>query len=108
MEHVELLLWLAADPARRAGPNEAAAIIHAKSDLAAKRLADLEEAGLLAQDEGEAGFRYAPKSTDLRDAVSELDVMYHQRPVTLVRGIYERPASPVKSFADAFRLRKED
>jgi hypothetical protein len=34
--------------------------------------------------------------------------MYHTRPVTLVRAIYERPARAVQSFANAFRLREGD
>lgn len=109
MEHVELILWLAADRDRAADADAAAAQLHTTPDVAAKRLAELEQAGLLARDSaGKKPFRYAPKSVELREAVNELGTMYNQRPVTLVRSIYERPASPVRSFADAFRLRKED
>jgi hypothetical protein len=32
--------------------------------------------------------------------------MYNARPVTLVRAVYARP-SPVKTFAEAFRLRRD-
>ena len=106
MEHVELLLWLAADQTRQNNASQAAVVIHTTPEIAAKRLADLESAGLLIQEEGL--FRYVPRNASLRDAVGELDTMYQQRPVTLVRAIYERPASPVNSFANAFRLRKED
>lgn len=41
-------------------------------------------------------------------AVDELAEMYHTRPVTLIRAIYDRPAAPVRSFADAFRIRKPE
>jgi hypothetical protein len=34
--------------------------------------------------------------------------MYNSRPVTLVRAIYDRPASAARSFADAFRVRKTE
>ena len=108
MEHVELLLWLAADRARRSGAEDAAKLIHATPEIAAKRLADLEAAGLLGRDEPDGRYRYAPRNVELRDAIVELDAMYQQRPVTLVRAIYERPAAPVKSFADAFRIRREE
>jgi hypothetical protein len=37
----------------------------------------------------------------------ELAVLYNSRPVALVRVIYSRQ-SPMQSFADAFKLRKED
>jgi hypothetical protein len=43
----------------------------------------------------------------LRHALASLAVMYKQKPVTLIRAIYERPSS-AESFADAFRLRTKE
>ncbi len=71
-------------------------------------LKDLMMGGLVAdrsQPDSEPLFVYEPQSDSLRGVVDELVAMYNERPVTLVRAIYDRPAQPVISFADAFRIR---
>ena len=59
--------------------------------------------GLIVRVEG--GYRYRPES-ELAPQVERLAVAYNQRPVTLIRVIYAFRDSSIKSFADAFRLRK--
>lgn len=49
--------------------------------------------------------QYAPPEAML-PTIDELTDMYQTRPVTLVRALYDRPASAARNFADAFRLRK--
>ncbi|HYC48425.1 MAG TPA: hypothetical protein VED01_23380 [Burkholderiales bacterium] len=60
--------------------------------------------GLLAGD-GES-YRYAPVNEDLDAAVAGLARAYNERPVTLVRTIYAPKDDKIRSFADAFRLKK--
>jgi predicted transcriptional regulator len=57
--------------------------------------------------DGETRYRYMPADADLRRAVELLAVAYNERPVTLVRLVYQR-RSPAQSFADAFRIRKDE
>lgn len=64
----------------------------------------LVRARLASHNAAAGAFAYAADATD-RAAVAELAVLYHQRPVTLVKLVYQQPPSPVTSFADAFRLR---
>lgn len=74
-------------------------------------LKDLSTGGLVSSVAGAAGvesFSYDPKSESLRSVVNDLAAMYNERPVTLIRAVYDRPAQPVLSFADAFRLRGSD
>jgi hypothetical protein len=52
------------------------------------------------------GYRLDGDSSDPL-AGKELLLMYHTRPVALVRAIYSRH-SPIQSFADAFKLRRKD
>ena len=108
MEHVELLLMLARDDTRRWTPAEAAA--EAKSTVAGThtRLRDLERAGLAVADPADEAYRYSPATATFRNATEELRRIYNTRPVSLVRAVYERPPSALRSFADAFRLRRED
>lgn len=110
MEHVELLLALAREEPRSFTPTELAT--ETKSNVAGThaRLQELTRAGLLVCDDGPEGdrYRFAPARPLLRRGTEELRRMYTTRPVSLVRAIYERPPSAIRSFADAFRIRGEE
>lgn len=73
-----------------------------------RALEDLERVGLARHDPAADAWSFAPASVIERRAVDALSVMYHQRPVTLVKLIYEQPPTPIKLFSDAFRLRKDE
>ncbi|HKG95220.1 MAG TPA: hypothetical protein VKA84_25100 [Gemmatimonadaceae bacterium] len=119
MQHVETLLLL-----RRADPEAVAADavvaeIHGGRALTLACLEDLADAGLIARSGGRpseggpaAAYRFAPATPALRAAADKLAEMYSVRPVTLVRAVYDRPpappaADPIRSFANAFRLRAD-
>lgn len=109
MTHVEVLLFLRREETRAWQARELPESVTGGSEPAARRCLDeLLAARLLVGGEAGEGYRYAPASDDLRAATDELDAMYNQRPVTLVRALYSRPATAVRSFADAFRLRREE
>ena len=44
----------------------------------------------------------------LADLVVRLLQLYKERPVTLIKMVYARAKDPLRTFADAFRLRKEE
>ena len=80
--------------------------------LVAAALADLETARLVELVPGTSDEQYRYRSGDATaDAdVAALREEYERRPVTLIRAMYERPASPAppsaaQAFADAFRVR---
>lgn len=103
--HVELLLALRAAAPAPCDLERLAAAANVTSPAGARqRLVDLEDAGLAAAVEG-GRWRYAPRDDGARAAVDALAAMYNEKPVTLVRALYERPTKPLQSFADAFRLR---
>jgi hypothetical protein len=110
MAHVEALLLL-----RRVAPEpRPVEIVAAEAQIAtlpaARRcLEELAAAGLLAA-MGKDEYRYAPAEADAGTAVDALAQMYNEKPVTLVRAIYSRPAAPppMQAFADAFRLRRDE
>ena len=68
-------------------------------------LAEFQTYGLVAPGEGDT-FRYAPANRALDAAVKALARAYNERPVTLVRMIYAPKDDKIRSFADAFRLKK--
>ena len=109
MTHVEVLLFVRREPSRPWRAADLPESVTGGSEPAARRcLEELQAARLLVGSDAGEGYRYAPGSDDLRDATTELDTLYNQRPVTLVRALYSRPATAVRSFADAFRLRREE
>jgi hypothetical protein len=104
MDHVALLLAFRSDPECRDVPALLSAA-RLQSNVAAGVLADLTASHLL-QRSG-AAYVYAPDA-DTSAIIDDLAEMYNSRPVTLVRAIYDRPASAARSFADAFRVRKTE
>ncbi|MGH7822689.1 MAG: hypothetical protein ACREQ9_23270 [Candidatus Binatia bacterium] len=72
-------------------------------------LAELGAGGLVARvGSAAAAYRYQPSSAALDQAVALLDEAYMNRRVAVISLIYAKPQEKVKSFADAFRLRKDD
>lgn len=102
VDHVEILFrisrqgeatadWLARDS-------------HIETATLTRVLQDLQSAKLIVGDGGTYRVTQNPRD---RAAVEEFATTYNARPVTLIRAVYARP-SPLRSFADAFRLRRED
>jgi hypothetical protein len=102
MDHVEILLCLHRPPE----PRSLASLVE-DTRLAESRakavIQELVTAGLIVA--SDATF-LAVRSDDHESLLAELAEAYNSTPVALVRAIYSRP-SPIQSFADAFRLRKD-
>lgn len=104
---VELLLFLAAQTDRRWLPEDIVeAIKPTVITLSAVKeyLAVFRAQGLVQGDESVA---FAPATPGLQSSVDELAQAFNERPVTLIRTIYELPENKIRSFADSFRLKKE-
>lgn len=109
VDAAELLLVLAREPERRYRIDDAIDAMRPTvlSAPAARRyLAQFEVQGLLAS-EGGSEYRYSPATPALEAAVRALAKVYNERPVTLVRMIYSPKDEKIRSFADAFRLKKD-
>ncbi len=107
MDHVEVLILLYRSAPAALPLSEIASQTARPGPLIENALKDLIMGGLVAdksQTNSEPLFAYDPHES-LREVVDEFVAMYNERPVTLVRAIYDRPAQPVISFADAFRIR---
>ncbi len=104
MDHVALLLAFRSDPHTRDVPALVAAA-RLQRNVGAGVLADLTASQLLRR--SGANYVYAPDA-ETSGVIDELAELYNSKPVTLVRAIYDRPASAARSFADAFRIRKTE
>ena len=72
--------------------------------VARKHLALFAERGLVAFSSDT--YQYNPATPQLDAAVHALTRVYHARPVTMVRMIYALRDEKIRSFADAFRIKK--
>ena len=102
MDHVEVLFRIA----RRAeaAPDWLAHDAHIDRAQVASVLRDLANAKLIVAHDGLYRLTTNPRD---RAAIEQFAETYNARPVTLIRAVYARP-SPLRSFADAFRLRREE
>ena len=106
--HVEALLILRREAPVAVPVDAVASEAQLPTAAAARRCLEDLVGARLAESAGKDLYRYAPAQPESRDAVEALARMYNEKPVTLVRAVYARPAGPVQAFADAFRLRAEE
>jgi predicted transcriptional regulator len=69
-------------------------------------LSALMKAGVI-QADTEGSYRYWPATPDLDALVEQLDRLYAERPVALIKEIVSAPNEKIQSFADAFKIKKE-
>ena len=111
VEQLEILLLLHKDSARAWSAEAVARELRVSPISAGDRLKELMRAGILVRVEGVgsgAEYRYAPDSPKLAEAVNGLASAYTERRVTVINLIFSKPVDKIRTFADAFRLRKDD
>jgi len=110
MDHLEVLMRLHAKPDALFSIAELENATHVRGAALSRVLDSLASDGLarVVDREGVPAIQLGARSGDERRQVDALASMYHQRPVSLVRFVYEQPTTPLRSFSDAFRIRKDD
>lgn len=106
---LEMLLLLHTDPLRAWSADELAKELRIEPAWAGAQLLLLAQRGLLSvADSNGASYRYGPNTPELAQAVDGLAKAYTDRRVTVISLIYSKPVDTLKTFADAFRLRKDN
>lgn len=109
VDAAELLLLLHSDRDGAWEPSDLIAKLEPIASLsatdAAKYLEVFQERGLVVRAEGQR-LRYAPASAKLDAQVRTLAKLYNERPVTLIRVIYALRDKKIRTFADAFKIRR--
>ena len=103
--NVELLLWLWRHAERDARPDELVRELRASARVVQEGLQVLQTSGLVRVEEGQR-YRYAPASPHLETMVADLETLYRERPTTVAHALFA-PPSKLRTFADAFRVRKD-
>ena len=108
---LELLLVLRADAARTWTATDLATQLKIDPVFAAAQLEKFYDRHLLSAEKGtdrpDAAYRYAPASAELDAAVAAVAAAYASHRVTIIGLIFSKPTSNLKTFADAFRIRKD-
>ena len=106
LAQLESLLLLRRDAQQTWSSAALAKILYITPEMAAVLLLDLARRGF-ATSVGD-GYRYQVKSEDVDRAIGQLARLYEDRRVAVISAIYSKPLDKVQTFADAFRLRKEE
>lgn len=107
-ELLETLLLVHSAPERQWSPDEVARSIYTVPAGATRRLEQLVALGLVTSDNAaDPAYRYLPSTPALAEQVNALAAAYRAARVAVINLIYNRPPDPVRSFADAFKLRKD-
>jgi len=109
VDAAELLLLFVRNPDRLWTADEIVASVSSSQLVTAaarRHLARFEALGVVEQPQPGC-FRHKSASAEIDRVVQALVKAYNERPVTLVRMIYSLRDAQLRSFANAFRLKKE-
>jgi hypothetical protein len=105
---LELLLMMRADPRRSWDAGELSRELRSELDWTARELDAFARRGVIASDpEIPTRYRFAPADPSIADVLARIAALYPERRFSIIQCIYAAPSGPLKSFADAFKLRKE-
>lgn len=104
---LEALLLLCNEPGQAWTSGSVARRLYIDEARAAATLLRLEQRGLVAACP-DGGWRYAPETPALADAVQGLRDVYSQRLVAITTLIHGKPARGIEEFARAFVIRRRE
>jgi DNA-binding HxlR family transcriptional regulator len=107
LAQMEALLILRQNGEQRWRSAELAQRLYITPDMCEAILADLERRGFAARASDGAYF-YQPRDRAVDKLIDDLATIYQQRRVAVITEIYSKPVTKVQTFADAFRLRREE
>lgn len=106
-EQLDVLMLLHAQPGRTYSAEEASQAVFSVPQSVARSLERLEEHGLAAGAGAPRAYRYAPGNAETDARVAAVAAAYRANRVEVVKLVFTPRADPVRSLADAFRLRKD-
>jgi hypothetical protein len=105
---LEILLLLHRDPSRRLTAHEVSEALRIDPEWAGAEMSRLVERGLFVSEEESAGYCFAPSRKRDAQTVDDLARLFSTHRVSVITLIFSRPSDSIGSFADAFKLRRDD
>lgn len=107
LEQLEILLLLHSRREKEWTAQQVSDELRLSQASVAIRLADLQKKGLLVAKEASAPlYRYAPQKPEIEPIVDSLVKLYPDYRFTVINLIFSKPLDKIKTFANAFKLRK--
>jgi hypothetical protein len=104
---LELLLLLAADATKPWSAEEAAKALYVSPEATLGFLEQMRAQGLCQRENSDPIlYRFVPTRPEHEQLTQDLAAVYKERRLTIINLIYASPVQKFQSFADAFRLRK--
>ncbi|CAN5339165.1 hypothetical protein BH23GEM2_BH23GEM2_06790 [soil metagenome] len=107
IDEIEVLLAVFAKRGELMAPSAVGVAAQKPESVVREHLKQLAGRGFVVHHESQDAYSYPTRTADVDDVIEQLSRMYHERPVTLIKALYDRPSIAVLSFADAFRLRRD-
>jgi hypothetical protein len=108
-DQLDILLLLHSAPDRAWTAREVSESVFTVPTAATMRLEQLVQAGFLASTGGaDPSYTYRPATPGLGDQVDALAAVYRANRVGVIQLVFQKAADPLKSFSNAFRLRRDD
>jgi hypothetical protein len=108
LAQLETLLVLHKDPQRERTVAELAREVYISTDMCEGIVADLERRRLAVRTAGGDRYRFHADDAAAQQLVDQLAQYYRERRVAVITELYSKPTKKVQTFADAFRLRREE
>ena len=105
---LEILLLLQAHPDKKWTVADVGEEMRSSEFASVGPLEQLKSDGLVVKIDGSRpAYQYLPISKDSAHAVHELAQIYPQYRVAIITLIYNKPVNAIRSFADAFKIKKD-
>jgi len=105
--HLEILLFLFENRERSWPVEELSRAMRTNDPMAARQLAEL--ASIIEEDKNHWGsFKFTTGSSQAFEIVQRLSELYRSRRMAVINAIYPQSNASIRSFADAFKLKKDD
>lgn len=108
LAQLEALLLMRQDPQRGWDAQGIAKALYSPAEMATTLLSEFEKHGFAIRASPESQYFYNRADDKLDELVQQVADAYQERRVALISLIYSKPLDKVQTFADAFRLRKEN
>jgi hypothetical protein len=109
IEQLEVLLLLYRNQGREWNATDVAGALYTTVDSIERKLAALCSSGLLVcRNEADPLYRYKPEKPGIDRTVHGLATAYSERRVSVINLVFAKPLDHIRSFADAFKIKKKD
>ncbi len=109
VEQLEVLLFLQRNNSRSWSAEDISKELYISPESAADRLAQFQARGFLVMEGSPVPlYRYQPRITSLDRLLRDLATEYELRRVRVINQIFSNPLDHIRTFADAFKFRKDE